>query len=86
MAATTAAGNLRRTASGTAPRPGLLPLLLRLEAWLDRRRTRRALYGLTEHGLKDIGLTEADLARQDPEASWRGLAWSMGPRRGGAGE
>ena len=80
MAATTAAGNLCRTIAGTAPRPGLLPLLLRLRAWLDRRRGRRALQGLTDHALKDICLTRADLARPDPEASWQGLARSMGRR------
>jgi uncharacterized protein YjiS (DUF1127 family) len=77
MGAMTAAGNLRHAASGTVPRLGLLPLLLRLETWLDRRRSRRALQALTDHALKDIGLTRADLARPDPEASWQGLARSM---------
>ncbi len=80
MAATTAAGNLCHNTSATTVRSGLLPLLLVLEAWLDRRRSRRALQGLTDHALKDIGLTRADLARPDPEASWQGLARSMGQR------
>lgn len=80
MAAVTAAGNLRHDPSAPAARSGLLPLLLRLEAWLDRRRSRRALHGLADHALKDIGLTRADVARPDPEASWQGLARSMGGR------
>jgi uncharacterized protein YjiS (DUF1127 family) len=28
---------------------------------------------MTDHALKDIGLTEADLGRADPEASWQAL-------------
>jgi uncharacterized protein YjiS (DUF1127 family) len=41
----------------------LLPFLLRLEAWLDARRSHRTLYKWDEHALKDIGLTRTDLER-----------------------
>jgi len=47
----------------------LLPLLLRFEAWLDRRATRRALYGLDDHELADIGLSRADVERLNA-SSW----------------
>jgi uncharacterized protein YjiS (DUF1127 family) len=51
----------------------LLDRLLRVEAWLDARRSRRMLYRLDSRGLADIGLTEADLGRADPTTSWHGL-------------
>ena len=47
--------------------------LLRVEAWLDARRSRRVLYRLDSRGLADIGLTEADLDRTDPATSWHGI-------------
>ena len=73
MAFVTATGELSQAASASAGATRPLQLLLHLEAWLDRRRSRRALYGMTDHALKDIGLTEADLGRADPEASWQAL-------------
>ncbi|RJT35062.1 DUF1127 domain-containing protein [Mesorhizobium waimense] len=33
----------------------------RLEAWLERRRSRRMLMDLTDSRLKDIGLSRADI-------------------------
>jgi uncharacterized protein YjiS (DUF1127 family) len=39
----------------------LLQLLLRYEAWLDRRRTSKALYRMDDHELADIGLSRADV-------------------------
>jgi uncharacterized protein YjiS (DUF1127 family) len=45
----------------------------RVERWADRRASRRALYGMGEVALADIGLTEADLSRSDPTCSWRTL-------------
>jgi uncharacterized protein YjiS (DUF1127 family) len=39
----------------------LLQLLLRYEAWLDRRRTSRILYALDDQALHDIGLSRADV-------------------------
>ena len=50
-----------------------LRLLLRFEAWLDARGSRKALYRLDERALADIGLTRADLGRSDPAASWQKL-------------
>jgi len=49
---------------GTARRErkvSALQLLLRFEAWLDRRATRRTLYKLDDHMLADIGLSRADV-------------------------
>jgi uncharacterized protein YjiS (DUF1127 family) len=47
--------------------------LLRVEAWLDARRSRRMLYRLDSRGLADIGLTESDLDRTDSTTSWHGI-------------
>ncbi len=43
--------------------PGLnaLALLLRFEAWLDRRKTSKELYGMDDRALADIGLSRADV-------------------------
>jgi len=38
-----------------------LKLLLALEAWLDARASRRALYRMDDHALADIGLSRADV-------------------------
>lgn len=66
--------NLRQYKVET-PRVGrLMGVLIRLEAWLDRRASRRALYRLDERTLADIGLTEADLGRPEPTAAWRSYA------------
>ena len=51
----------------------LLRLVLRVEAWLDARASRRALYRMDGRALADIGLTEADLGRADPTVSWHTL-------------
>ena len=61
--------NLRSTHSRTAPT--LLSLLLRVEAWLDARAGRNALYSLDERTLHDIGLTSADIGRVEPTQSWQ---------------
>jgi uncharacterized protein YjiS (DUF1127 family) len=45
-------------------------LLLRYEAWLDRRRTSKILYELDDHALHDIGLSRADVEGLN-EASWQ---------------
>jgi uncharacterized protein YjiS (DUF1127 family) len=60
---------------GAAPRQGgqWLRLLLRLEAWLDARASRRVLYLMDERALADIGLTRFDLDREDPASSWQSL-------------
>jgi uncharacterized protein YjiS (DUF1127 family) len=51
-------------------RRSVLAVLLRWEAWLDARRTRRALYALDERALADIGLTSADLGSGGSTTSW----------------
>lgn len=39
----------------------LLQFLLRFEAWLDRRRSSKALYRMDDRDLADIGLSRADV-------------------------
>lgn len=39
----------------------LLDYLVKLEAWLDRRTSSRALYTFNDRDLADIGLTRADV-------------------------
>ena len=48
----------------------LLQLLLRYEAWLDRRRTSPILYELDDEALHDIGLSRADVEGLNT-ASWQ---------------
>jgi uncharacterized protein YjiS (DUF1127 family) len=71
MITATAPGNLRSFAPAHRTLPSLLPLLLRLEAWLDRRASRNALYSLDERALHDIGLTSADMGGVDRTATWQ---------------
>jgi uncharacterized protein YjiS (DUF1127 family) len=52
---------------------GLFRLIDHVESWADRRASRRALYGMSDIALADIGLTAADLSRTDPTCSWRSL-------------
>ncbi len=50
--------------SGAAPRPPSgLALLMRLEAWLDRRAECRAALSLDDRTLADLGLSRADAQR-----------------------
>ena len=81
MAHGLATENLRHlvhTANESPERSRLLSLLLRIEAWLDTRAGRRALYRLDDRALADIGLTRADLDRPDPAAGWQ--RHLIGPR------
>lgn len=48
----------------------LLPLVLKLEAWLEQRRTARTLYRLDDRALADIGLSRADVEGVNT-ASWQ---------------
>ena len=57
----TATANLRHSFTLPASRGGFLGVLLRLEAWLDARASRRALYGLDDRALADIGLSRSDI-------------------------
>lgn len=50
--------------SAHAPhRTDWLKLLMRVEAWLDDRASRRALYALDEAALADLALSQADVER-----------------------
>ncbi|HXV22906.1 MAG TPA: DUF1127 domain-containing protein [Alphaproteobacteria bacterium] len=48
-----------------------LGLALRLLAWQERARQRRALLQLDDALLKDIGLTRADVERECGKPFWR---------------
>jgi uncharacterized protein YjiS (DUF1127 family) len=69
MTTATATVNLRSIHPRTAPT--LLSLLLRLEAWLDARAGRNALYSMDERALHDIGLTSADVDGFDRTQTWQ---------------
>ncbi|WP_230531743.1 DUF1127 domain-containing protein [Microvirga roseola] len=47
-----------------------LQIVLKLEAWLERRRTARILYGLDDRALADIGLSRADVEELNT-SSWQ---------------
>ena len=55
----------RRERTGT-----LLQVVLRWEAWLDRRRSLRLLNGMDDEALHDIGLSRADVEGLNT-ASWQ---------------
>ena len=44
----------------------------RLQLWLDRYRQRRALGGLSDHMLKDLGLSRSDAGRETGKRFWEG--------------
>ena len=70
-----AAVNLGSKAAPSRRSGTLLPLLLKVEAWLDRRASRRALYRLDDRALADIGLSRADVdgIYDDPSLSPQSL-------------
>ncbi len=39
--------------------------------WMDRYRSRRALVGMTDGQLHDVGLTRADIEREAGKPFWR---------------
>lgn len=63
MASTLAIANLRPAVTAAPVGGGFLALLLRLEAWLDRRASGRALYRMDQRGLADLALSGADVER-----------------------
>ena len=73
MALGTAAANLFHLPAKPHGTGRLMSLLLRVEAWLDARKSRRALYDLDDRTLHDIGLTRDDVDRFDEDASWQAL-------------
>ena len=42
-----------------------------LNSWLERRRQRRALLSLSDHMLKDIGISRADAYAEGVKPFWR---------------
>jgi uncharacterized protein YjiS (DUF1127 family) len=55
------------------PAPGMLELAARaLGTWLERRRQRRALAGLSDAMLKDIGVTRAAAEHEAGKPFWQG--------------
>ncbi|MDQ7249132.1 DUF1127 domain-containing protein [Dongia sedimenti] len=40
--------------------------------WLERYRQRRALGGLSDHMLKDLGLSRSDAGRETDKRFWEG--------------
>jgi uncharacterized protein YjiS (DUF1127 family) len=73
MGLAVATEDLRHFTSRPAADGWFLRHLLLVEAWLDARESRRALYRLDDRALADIGLTQADLGSADPDASWQSL-------------
>ena len=43
-----------------------------LQLWLERYRQRRALGGLNDHMLKDLGLSRSDAGRETGKRFWEG--------------
>lgn len=70
MATGYATANLGFHPTARERKSALLQLVLRYEAWLDRRRTSRALYQMDDGALADIGLSRADVEGLN-DASWQ---------------
>jgi uncharacterized protein YjiS (DUF1127 family) len=49
----------------------VVTILEGLELWAERRRQRRALLELSDHLLKDLGLTRLDALREGGKPFWR---------------
>lgn len=71
MALGHAPANLLYCTAKPESRTGWLQLLLRFEAWLERRRTARILYQLDDRALADIGLSRADVEGLNDAKDWR---------------
>ncbi|KLK94080.1 hypothetical protein AA309_06415 [Microvirga vignae] len=63
MAAALSVENLVSAPARARRRSDWLRLLMRVEAWLDDRASRRALYALDEAALADLALSQADVER-----------------------
>ena len=81
MTSATAIANLCHAPDTPKRKPRLLPLLLKLESWLDRRAGGQALYRMDDRALSDLGLSRADVERIDGEASWQSLLITPAGRR-----
>jgi len=54
------------------PKGGFLaPWAAAVGVWLERRRTRRHLTRLSDHMLRDIGISQADVAHEVEKPFWR---------------
>ena len=78
MAIEYAAANLGLHSPSRDRKSALLQLLLRYEAWLDRRRTSRILYGMEAQALHDIGLSRAHVEGQNIASRQELLPPSLG--------
>ncbi len=63
MAAALSVENLATYSVRPSTRIDWMRLLLTVEAWLDDRASRRAIYRLDDAGLADLGLSRADVER-----------------------
>jgi uncharacterized protein YjiS (DUF1127 family) len=48
-----------------------LALLARIELWVERRQQRRALLELSDHVLKDIGISRSEALHEGGKPFWR---------------
>ncbi len=67
----TGVGNADTRVTGVGKR-GMIALFDWLLSIAERRRQRRALSGLDEHQLKDIGLSRGDVEQEITKPFWRG--------------
>lgn len=81
MAIGIATVNLRSIPVSTPRSRRVLQLLLKVEAWLDRRASGRALHRMDDRALADIGLSRADVEGVDDSASWQSLLMTPAGRR-----
>jgi uncharacterized protein YjiS (DUF1127 family) len=59
------------TKAGAAPRPGVPALIARrLAAWAELRRQRRRLLAMSDHMLRDLGLSRADAEGEATRPFW----------------
>ena len=61
MATGYATVNLGYVAAKTEKKATFLDYLLKVEAWLDRHSSSRALYTMNDRALADLGLSRADV-------------------------
>lgn len=71
MAILTVARENVRQVEGFDLNRAVLALLDRVETWFDRHDQRTSLSELTEHQLKDVGLSTADVAREAAKPFWQ---------------